>query len=55
MTVPVSPGESGHGSANAGGIGSRMFAKDGGILYLGQHPTWAFPLSVQKARPLQTC
>ena len=58
MTVPVSPEESGHGSANAasGGIGLRMFAKDDGeISYLSQHPTWVFPLSIQKARPLQTC
>src|ERR1700722_19516318 len=43
------------GSEDCGGINFRMFVKDGEESYLGQRPTWAFPLSVQKAHPLQTC
>jgi len=33
----------------------RMSAEDGGMSYSGPHLTWMFPLSVQAARPLQTC
>src|ERR1700722_1254951 len=43
------------GSADGGGINLRMFARDGEESYSTQHPTWAFPLSVHMARPLQTC
>ena len=41
----------GDGSADAGGISLLMFAEDGGMSYLGQHPTWVFPWSAQMARP----
>ena len=55
--MPVSSAEShgGDASADVGGTNSHMFAKDGDTLYLGRHPTWVFPSSVQKVRPLQTC
>jgi hypothetical protein len=48
-------GGEGDGTADGGGINLPMFAKDGETSYLGQHPTWVFPLSVHMARPLQTC
>src|ERR1700722_15898528 len=51
----VSGGEIRDGIADGGGINFRMFAKDGEESYSGQRPTWAFPLSVHLARPLQTC
>src|SRR5258708_3803595 len=54
MTMSVSNG-TGNGPARSGGTNSHTFAKDGGILYLGQHPTWVFTLSVHSARPSQTC
>jgi hypothetical protein len=47
------------GLANAGGIDSPTFAKDGGTSSmpssLGQHPTWASALFVHMARLWQTC
>jgi hypothetical protein len=42
------------GSVDGGGINLRKFAKDGETSYLGQRPTWVFPLSVHAARRLQT-
>src|SRR6266852_1235471 len=43
------------GSASAGGINWRTFAKDGEISYSGHHPTWVFASFVQMALPLRTC
>ena len=40
---------------NAGGISLHMFAEGGDALYLSQLLTWAFPLFVHLAHPLQTC
>src|SRR5229473_3043384 len=53
MTKSVSKGRV-NGPAKSGGTNSHTFAKDGGISYLGQHPTWVFTLSVHLARPSQT-
>jgi hypothetical protein len=50
ISLSVSGGGGGNGLANAGGIDSPKFAKDGGTSYLGQHPTWASALFVQTVR-----
>ena len=43
------------GTWKNGGTSSCTFAKDGEILYLGQHPTSVFASSIGLACPLQTC
>jgi hypothetical protein len=55
MTTVVTLAGGSGGPANAGEMSFRMFAKDGEDSYLGQHPTWVFPLSVHLARALQIC
>ena len=54
MSIPVSEGDR-NGLAKDGGIGSPVFAKDGGTSSLGQHPTWASALFVHMTRLWQTC
>src|SRR5713226_7768744 len=54
-TLTVSGRGSIHGTRDGGGINSHTFAKDGESSYLDRHPTCVFHLSVQMARPLQTC
>ena len=44
-----------YGTVNNGGTNSHTFAKDGGMSYLGRHPTWIFASSVHMAHRLQTC
>jgi hypothetical protein len=55
MTIPVLEGVMRDGSASAGGINWRMFARDGEISYSRHRPTWVFASSVQIALPLRTC
>ena len=55
VKLPVSLGGRGTGTVVAGGISWRKFAKDGEMSYLGQHPTWAFPLPVHMACQLRIC
>ena len=55
MTRPVSSEGAGNGSTDNGGISLPTFANDGETSYLDRHRTWVFILSVQMARPLQTC
>jgi hypothetical protein len=52
MTITFSP-EGRDGTVKNGGTSSGTFAKDGGISYLGLHPTSVFALSVQVAH--QVC
>jgi hypothetical protein len=39
MALTVSKGGGSYGTGDAGGMDSRMFAKDGEALYLVRHPT----------------